>query len=84
MTFPKGRQTIKIIDATMWASSFTWLWQRTGNHYFLLVHGIGKAELHRRRSVEPLIASWHCFDASTWVFRCPVYPEKTHHQILLN
>jgi pimeloyl-ACP methyl ester carboxylesterase len=83
-TFPKGRQTIKIIDANGRPVSIAYGEKGTGKPLFL-VHGIGSWSYNWRRSVEPLSQYFRviCFDAKGYGFsEKPVYPERHDHQII--
>lgn len=83
-TFPKGRQTLKIIDANGHPVSIAYGEKGTGKPLFL-VHGIGSWSYNWRRSVEPLSQHFRviCFDAKGYGFsEKPVCRERHDHQII--
>lgn len=83
-TFPKGRQTLKIIDANGHPVSIAYGEKGTGKPLFL-VHGIGSWSYNWRRSVEPLSQHFRviCFDAKGYGFsEKTVCRERHDHQII--
>jgi pimeloyl-ACP methyl ester carboxylesterase len=83
-TFPKGRQTIKIIDANGYPISIAYGEKGTGKPLFL-VHGIGSWSYNWRRSVEPLSKYFRviCFDAKGYGFsEKPLQRERHDYQVI--
>lgn len=83
-TFPKGRQTVRIIDANGHPVSIAYGEKGTGKPLFL-VHGIGSWSYNWRRSVEPLSQYFRviCFDAKGYGFsEKPLERERPDHQII--
>jgi haloalkane dehalogenase len=83
-TFPKGRQTLRIIDANGHPVSIAYGEKGTGLPLFL-VHGIGSWSYNWRHSIEPLAQYFRviCFDAKGYGFsEKPVEREKREHQII--
>jgi pimeloyl-ACP methyl ester carboxylesterase len=83
-TFPKGRQTVKIIDANGNLVSIAYGEKGTGKPLFL-VHGVGSWSYNWRNSVEPLSKYFRviCFDAKGYGFsEKPLYREKHDHQVI--
>lgn len=83
-TFPKGRQTLRIIDANGHPVSIAYGEKGIGKPLFL-VHGIGSWSYNWRRSVEPLSQYFRviCFDAKGYGFsKKPVCLERHDHQII--
>ena len=83
-TFPKGRQTVKIIDANGTPVSIAYGEKGTGKPLFL-IHGIGSWSYNWRRSVEPLSKYFRviCFDAKGYGFsEKPPGRERHDHQVI--
>lgn len=83
-TFPKGRQTIKILDANGYPISIAYGEKGTGKPLFL-VHGIGSWSYNWRRSVEPLSKYFRviCFDAKGYGFsEKPLQRERHDYQVI--
>ncbi len=83
-TFPKGRQTIKITDASGHSVSIAYGEKGTGKPLFL-IHGVGSWSYNWRHSVEPLSQYFRviCFDAKGYGFsEKPLHREKHDHQII--
>lgn len=83
-TFPKGRQTVKIIDANGNSVSIAYGEKGTGKPLFL-VHGVGSWSYNWRNSVEPLSKYFRviCFDAKGYGFsEKPLYRERHDHQVI--
>lgn len=83
-TFPKGRQTVKIIDANGYPVSIAYGEKGTGKPLFL-VHGVGSWSYNWRNSVEPLSKYFRviCFDAKGYGFsEKPLYRERHDHQVI--
>ena len=83
-TFPKGRQTVKIIDANGYPVSIAYGEKGAGLPLFL-VHGVGSWSYNWRNSVEPLSKYFRviCFDAKGYGFsEKPLYRERHDHQVI--
>lgn len=83
-TFPKGRQTLKIIDANGHPVSIAYGEKGTGKPLFL-IHGIGSWSYNWRHSVEPLSKYFRviCFDAKGYGFsEKPLQRERHDHQLI--
>lgn len=83
-TFPKGRQTLKIIDANGHPVSIAYGEKGTGKPLFL-IHGIGSWSYNWRHSVEPLSKYFRviCFDAKGYGFsEKPTQRERHDHQLI--
>lgn len=83
-TFPKGRQTLKITDASGYPVSIAYGEKGIGKPLFL-VHGVGSWSYNWRHSVEPLAQYFRviCFDAKGYGFsEKSVHREKHDHQII--
>ncbi len=83
-TFPKGRQTVKIIDANGYPVSIAYGEKGSGKPLFL-VHGVGSWSYNWRNSVEPLSKYFRviCFDAKGYGFsEKPLYRERHDHQLI--
>jgi pimeloyl-ACP methyl ester carboxylesterase len=84
-TFPKGRQTISIIDANGYRVSIAYGEKGTGKPLFL-VHGIGSWSYNWRHSIEPLSQHFRviCFDAKGYGFsEKPLHLRERHdHQVI--
>lgn len=83
-TFPKGRQSLRIIDANGYPVEIAYGEKGRGKPLFLL-HGIGSWSYNWRHSIEPLSQHFRviCFDAKGYGFSSkPLYREKPGHQII--
>ena len=83
-TFPKGRQSVKIIDANGYPVSIAYGEKGSGKPLFL-VHGVGSWSYNWRHSVEPLSKYFRviCFDAKGYGFsEKPLYRERHDHQVI--
>lgn len=83
-TFPKGRQTLTIIDANGHPVSIAYGEKGTGKPLFL-IHGIGSWSYNWRHSVEPLSKHFRviCFDAKGYGFSDkPMRRERHDHQLI--
>lgn len=83
-TFPKGRQTVKIIDANGNPVSIAYGEKGIGKPLFL-IHGIGSWSYNWRRSIEPLSKYFRviCFDAKGYGFsEKPLARERHDHQLI--
>ena len=83
-TFPKGRQTLTITDASGHPVSIAYGEKGTGKP-LIFVHGIGSWSYSWRNCIEPLSQHFRviCFDAKGYGFsEKAVHSEKTGHQIV--
>jgi len=83
-TFPQGRQTLTITDASGYPVSIAYGEKGTGKP-LILVHGIGSWSYNWRHCIEPLSQHFRviCFDAKGYGFSAkPEYAEQPTHQIV--
>ncbi len=83
-TFPKGRQTVTITDASGYPVQIAYGEKGTGKPLFLM-HGIGSWSYNWRYSIDPLSQHFRviCFDAKGHGFSDkPEYSEQIGHQII--
>jgi pimeloyl-ACP methyl ester carboxylesterase len=83
-TFPKGRQTVTITDASGYPVQIAYGEKGTGKPLFLM-HGIGSWSYNWRYSIDPLSQHFRviCFDAKGHGFsEKPEYLEEIGHQII--
>lgn len=83
-TFPKGRQTLTIIDANGYPVEIAYGEKGVGTPLFL-VHGLGSWSYNWRHCVEPLSQRFRviCFDAKGYGFSAkPMRRERADHQII--
>ncbi len=83
-TFPKGRQTLRITDASGHPVKIAYGEKGTGKPLFL-VHGIGSWCYSWRHCIEPLSQHFRviCFDAKGYGFSEKLdYPEQPSHQVI--
>ena len=83
-TFPQGRQTLKISDASGHSVSIAYGEKGKGKPLFL-VHGIGSWCYSWRHCIEPLSQHFRviCFDALGYGFSEKLeYPEQPGHQVV--
>lgn len=82
--FPKGRQTLTIIDANGYPVEIAYGEKGIGTPLFL-VHGLGSWSYNWRHCVEPLSKCFRviCFDAKGYGFSAkPMNRERSDHQII--
>lgn len=83
-TFPKGRQTLTITDASGYPVQIAYGEKGTGKPLFLM-HGIGSWSYNWRYSIDPLSQHFRviCFDAKGHGYSDkPEYSEQSGHQII--
>ena len=83
-TFPKGRQTVTITDASGYPVQIAYGEKGRGKPLFLM-HGIGSWSYNWRYSIDPLSQYFRviCFDAKGHGFsEKPEYSEQIGHQII--
>ncbi|MFB2837919.1 alpha/beta fold hydrolase [Floridanema evergladense] len=84
VTFPNGRQTVTIIDASGYPVQIAYGEKGTGKPLFL-VHGIGSWSFGWRHNIDKLSQHFRviCFDAKGHGFSDkPLYAEQVGHQII--